>query len=71
MDIHAQDICRGDILVLHDKKECPCDCVLLRSTNESGVSYISTSSLDGETALKPKYELLFSEEMADITQREY
>ncbi len=47
----------GDILLLKNNDFFPTDLVLLTSSFSSGISYIQTSSLDGEKNLKPKLAL--------------
>lgn len=64
--VKSMNICQGDIILLKDKDECPCDCVLLKSSNNAGVCYVSTSSLDGEMTLKPRYELIQSDNTNDV-----
>lgn len=50
--VKSKDITVGDIVVVDRDRECPCDMVILHSTDQSGVAYIETSNLDGETNLK-------------------
>ena len=42
----------GDICMLRHRESVPADCVVLATSEESGVCYVETSSLDGETNLK-------------------
>lgn len=44
----------GDILIISDLEPIPADMVVLHTKLENGMCFISTSSLDGEKALKPK-----------------
>lgn len=50
-----ENVCPGDMLLLRSGDEIPCDCVLLSTSQpKTGVVYVSTSQLDGESALKPR-----------------
>jgi phospholipid-transporting ATPase len=49
-----KDIKVGDVIALENYQSCPSDIVLLGSSEQSGVSFIETSNLDGETNLKLK-----------------
>lgn len=60
------DICVGDVLVLRESDELPCDVVVLGAT--SGV-YIRTDNLDGEIDLKPKEVVQWSTVAADGLSR--
>lgn len=42
----------GDLVVVHKDERIPADLVLLRTTEESGASFIRTDQLDGETDWK-------------------
>ena len=44
----------GDICLLNDEEIYPADLILLTSSNDGGVAFNSTSSLDGEKNLKKK-----------------
>lgn len=44
----------GDILLVQSEEEFPADMVLLASSSEGGLCYVSTANLDGETNLKIK-----------------
>ncbi len=44
----------GDICQVESGEMFPADLVLLSSSNEGGVAYIETASLDGEKNLKPR-----------------
>lgn len=52
--ISWKEICVGDILVLHNNDEIPADVIILSSSDTSGVVYIETANIDGETNLKLK-----------------
>ena len=47
----------GDIVSLQDGEEIPADIILMATSDENGVAYIETTSLDGEKNLKPKYTI--------------
>ncbi|KAG0167337.1 putative aminophospholipid-translocase [Apophysomyces sp. BC1034] len=42
----------GDMIIIHKDQRIPADMVLLRTTEESGASFIRTDQLDGETDWK-------------------
>ena len=44
----------GDILVIKQDEQIPADVIILNTSEEKGVCYIETKSLDGETNLKMK-----------------
>ena len=44
----------GDLLIVNENDEFPCDLILLDSSNSDGICYIETGSLDGEKNLKNK-----------------
>ncbi|KAI8337498.1 hypothetical protein BC941DRAFT_425393 [Chlamydoabsidia padenii] len=51
----SKDVRVGDILLLRNGESCPADCVLLStSDDESGICFVETKDLDGETNLKPR-----------------
>ena len=50
----------GEIILVKNDETFPCDIVLLSSSNENGVAYIETASLDGEKNLKTKEAASFS-----------
>ncbi|CAL5976740.1 Phospholipid-translocating_ATPase [Hexamita inflata] len=56
--VQSRDIREGDIILVKQKQEIPCDCLVLESSLESGVCYVSTANLDGEVNLKPKVQIL-------------
>ncbi|XP_011622669.1 phospholipid-transporting ATPase 1 [Amborella trichopoda] len=45
----------GEILKIHADETIPCDMVLLRSSDPSGIAYVQTMNLDGESNLKTRY----------------
>ncbi|CAG9321794.1 unnamed protein product [Blepharisma stoltei] len=44
----------GEIALLRKDDAIPCDMVMLSNSNENGVAYIETSTIDGEKTLKPR-----------------
>ena len=50
----SSEINVGDIILVNENEEFPCDCILLNSSHNDGVCYIETGSLDGEKTLKTK-----------------
>lgn len=44
----------GDILLVEDEQEIPCDVILLSSDDANGTCSVTTANLDGETNLKKK-----------------
>ncbi|KAI9280211.1 hypothetical protein BC943DRAFT_311124 [Umbelopsis sp. AD052] len=55
---YSQDVRVGDFLLLRNGDKVPSDCVLLASSDETGVCYVETKDLDGETNLKPRQSML-------------
>ena len=49
-----KDVKVGDIVKILKNEYFPADLILLSSSDENGISYIETKSLDGETNLKHK-----------------
>ncbi|KAH0570460.1 Pospholipid-transporting ATPase [Spironucleus salmonicida] len=58
VQICSSDIKQGDILFLMNTQEVPADSVLLYSYDESRIGFISTASLDGESNLKIRNQVL-------------
>ena len=54
VDIYWKDVRVGDILLLPNNSEIPADMILLASSDDTGITYIETSNIDGETNLKIK-----------------
>lgn len=55
-DLHrvvaSRNISVGDLVLVRKGQVFPCDLVLLHSSEEGGVAYVSTANLDGESNLK-------------------
>ena len=49
-----RDIKLGDIIKVKNDSQFPCDLLLLSTSDENGICYVETKSLDGETNLKLK-----------------
>ncbi|KAH8205053.1 hypothetical protein TruAng_000776 [Truncatella angustata] len=59
----------GDVIRLHRDESVPADIVLLHATGPSGVAYIETMALDGETNLKSKQACpLLAKRCDDLTK---
>eukprot|EP01083_Nonionella_stella_P079459 218061_1 len=57
VEIRSMDIKVGDILVVPNNEEVPCDIVLLQTSQADGSCYIETANIDGETNLKSRSAL--------------
>lgn len=66
-DLHrtvaSRDIAVGDIVLVRKGEVFPCDLVLLHSSEEGGIAYVSTANLDGESNLK---RVIVASSTADI-----
>ena len=51
----------GDILRVYNNEEVPADCIVLASSDEDNFCYIETKNLDGETNLKVKQGIRYSD----------
>ena len=51
----AQELKVGDIVKLETNAFIPADCIILQAEDRLGQCYISTSNLDGERNLKPRF----------------
>ena len=49
-----KDIKIGDIIKINDNEFFPCDCLIISTSEQNGICYIETKSIDGETNLKFK-----------------
>ena len=52
IQIEWKDIVPGDVLLIKQDEQVPADLIILNTSEEKGVCYIETKSLDGETNLK-------------------
>ncbi|XP_044460987.1 phospholipid-transporting ATPase 1-like [Mangifera indica] len=50
-----KEILVGDIVKVHANETLPCDMVLLSTSDPTGVAYVQTINLDGESNLKTRY----------------
>lgn len=57
VNVPSKDVRVGDVLVLVENDEVPCDCVVLSSSDPNGNAYIQTTNLDGESNLKVRTAL--------------
>jgi len=67
MQVFSKDISVGDVIEVKDDETVPADCVILgTSLDPNGLCYISTTSLDGERNLKPRFALKFLKDNTDL-----
>jgi phospholipid-translocating ATPase len=52
VEVRAEDLRVGDIVVVSSNERVPADLVLLYTTDKSGTVFIRTDQLDGETDWK-------------------
>lgn len=68
-NVRAEDIRPGHLVVVRNNQQVPCDLAALKSritqTDKSGVLYVQTAMLDGETDLKPRQSLHSTNEASD------
>ncbi|XAR68703.1 Phospholipid-translocating ATPase [Bertholletia excelsa] len=50
-----KNILAGEVVKVHADETIPCDMVLLGTSDPSGIAYIQTMNLDGESNLKTRY----------------
>ncbi|KAJ7949460.1 Phospholipid-transporting ATPase [Quillaja saponaria] len=50
-----KDITVGEIIKIYTNETIPCDIVLLSTSDSTGVAYVQTINLDGESNLKTRY----------------
>ena len=67
LDCLWSNIAVGDLILVKAQQFFPADLVVLESSNCDGISYIQTSSLDGEKACKPIQSL---KQWSQLAQRE-
>jgi phospholipid-translocating ATPase len=69
--IPSSSIKVGDMIIINPNQRVPADCVLLRTTEKTGASFIRTDQLDGETdwklrrAIGPLQKLKTNEELLE------
>jgi phospholipid-translocating ATPase len=70
--IPSSSIKVGDMIIINPNQRVPADCVLLRTTEKTGASFIRTDQLDGETdwklrrAIGPLQKLKSNEELLEF-----
>lgn len=62
--VKRKDLHVGDIVVVDENEGFPADICFLKSSNDSGLCFVNTMTLDGETNLKEKKCLSPSKEMS-------
>ncbi|KAL8555179.1 hypothetical protein ACS0TY_003115 [Phlomoides rotata] len=50
-----KDVCVGEIIKVSGNETLPCDMVLLSTSDPTGVVFVQTTNLDGESNLKTRY----------------
>ncbi len=60
-----QNLLVGDFVHLSSKEVIPADILLLRSSDTTGVCFVETSNLDGETNLKQRLAILPADQQVD------
>eukprot|EP01138_Halocafeteria_seosinensis_P015010 gb/GECG01015322.1/.p1 GENE.gb/GECG01015322.1/~~gb/GECG01015322.1/.p1 ORF type:complete len:1320 (+),score=133.68 gb/GECG01015322.1/:1-3960(+) len=67
--LQARDIRPGHLVIVKKNEQVPCDLVALKSRmteqDDKGVCYVQTANLDGETDLKPRYALHFTNTLSN------
>jgi magnesium-transporting ATPase (P-type) len=61
------DIRCGDLVKVLDNESFPCDLLFVSSSDSSGVCYVDTCNLDGETNLKSKMALPLTNKFRDAS----
>ena len=67
----CQDIKPGDVLCVVKDERVPADCVILGTPNEQGVCFVDTMNLDGETSLKRRTAVPYSNLYQSAEQLSY
>ncbi|KAJ3201603.1 hypothetical protein HDU67_001199, partial [Dinochytrium kinnereticum] len=61
-DVPCKALQVGDIVSVRDRDFIPADLIVLATTNDNGTCFIETSNLDGETNLKQRQALKYTNE---------
>ncbi|KAJ3130567.1 putative aminophospholipid-translocase [Physocladia obscura] len=73
----SSELCVGDLIVIEKDQRIPADCILLRTSEESGTCFIRTDQLDGETDWKMRIavpscqQLVSNESLLDLSASIY
>jgi len=62
VDVPSSDLIVGHIIQVKEGQPLPADLLMVSSSNERGHCFVETSSLDGETDLKPKVAVSLTHE---------
>ena len=54
IEVRCDQIQVGDVVKLRDGEIAPADLLILTTKDQKGEAFVKTTSLDGETNLKPK-----------------
>jgi len=61
--VPSSKISVGDLIVIEADERVPADCILMRTTEKSGASFIRTDQLDGETDWKLRRAVKLTQEL--------
>ena len=60
----------GDVIEIDNNEQIPCDCVIIKSSNENNLAYLQTTNLDGESALKARESIDIYSEVIELKKFE-
>jgi len=66
--VRCWTLCPGDIIKVFKEEEFTADCIIIKSSSDTGYSFIDKKNLDGETNLKEKCAI---EEFKNINENAY
>src|SRR5690606_36612460 len=58
----------GHLVKIHQNQRVPADCILLRTTEKTGASFIRTDQLDGETDWKLRHAVPICQKLESDSQ---